>query len=72
MGSENFYVSIHGKYKMILGFHQTHLAGAVEYTNCTLQSGECPTPHESHGCDTKQSDGETPVILELWGMQSTL
>ena len=21
--------------------------------------------------DTKQSDGEAPVILELWGMQST-
>ena len=26
---------------------------------------ECP------GYDTKQSDGELPVILELWGMRST-
>ena len=23
------------------------------------------------GYDTKQSDGESPVMLELWGMQST-
>ena len=23
------------------------------------------------GYDTKQSDGEVPVMLELWGMQST-
>ena len=28
-------------------------------------SNECP------GYDTKQSDGEVPVILELWGMQNT-
>ena len=27
--------------------------------------------HESPGYDTKQSDGEVPVMLELWGMQST-
>ena len=24
------------------------------------------------GYDTKQSDGESPVMLELWGMRSTL
>ena len=30
-----------------------------------------PHPHnECPGYDTKQSDGEVPVILELWGMQS--
>ena len=28
-------------------------------------SNECP------GYDTKQSDGEVPVMLELWGMRST-
>ena len=27
---------------------------------------------QSHGYDTKQSDGEVPAILELWGMRSTL
>ena len=27
--------------------------------------GNCP------GYNTKQSDGETPVMLEFWGMQST-
>ena len=29
-------------------------------------TNECP------GYDTKQSDGEVPVMLELWEMQSTL
>ena len=38
-------------------------AGAEEYTDSF--STECP------GYDTKQSDGEVPVILELWGMRST-
>ena len=37
------------------------LAGTVEYTNCI----------SAVGYDAKQSDGETPVMLELWGMQST-
>ena len=35
------------------------LAGAVEYTDCIS------------GYDTKQSDNEIPVMLELLGMQST-
>ena len=29
------------------------------------------TPNECPGYGTKQSDGEVPVMLELWGMQST-
>ena len=33
--------------------------GVVEYTNCPS------------GYDTKQSDSEVPVMLEVWGMQST-
>ena len=33
------------------------------YSDCI--SAECP------GYDTKQSDAEIPVMLELWGMQST-
>ena len=28
-------------------------------------------PNECPGYDTKQSDGQFPVILELWGMPST-
>ena len=39
-------------------------AGAVECTDCP--HNECP------GYDTKQSDGEVPVMLGLWGIQSTL
>ena len=40
-------------------------AEAVEYINY-------PPPHIVHsGYDNKQSDGEVPVELDLWGMQST-
>ena len=28
-------------------------------------------PNECTGYDTKQSDAEVPVMLELWGMQNT-
>ena len=38
--------------------HQLHLCRRVRLPN------ECP------GYDTKQSDGEAPVMLELWGMWS--
>ena len=37
------------------------LARAVEYTNC----------NSAEEYDTKQSDGEVPAMLELWGMRST-
>ena len=30
-----------------------------------------PPPNECPGYETKQSDGEVPAVLELWGMQST-
>ena len=30
-----------------------------------------PPHHECPGHDTKQSDGEVPAMLELWGMRST-
>ena len=42
-------------------------AGAVEYTDSFSAdpTNECPT------YDTEQSDGEVPVMLELWGMQNT-
>ena len=46
--------------------HFTQSAGAVEYTVERYDSpNECPV------YDTKQSDGEVPVMLELWGMLST-
>ena len=37
--------------------HQLHLCRGV-----------IPPPHECPGYDTKQSDGEVPAMLELWGM----
>ena len=47
-------------------------AGAEEYTNCTSAEGVRPTPNECPRYDTKQSDGEVLVMLELWGMHSIL
>ena len=35
-----------------------------------LQRGETP-PNDCPGYDTKQSKGEVPGVLELWGMRST-
>ena len=36
-----------------------------------LQMGTTPSSNECLGYDTKQSDGEVPVMLELWGVRST-
>ena len=48
----------------------TQLSEVEEYTDCI--SAVCKdSPNECLGYDIKQSDGETPVMLELWGMQST-
>ena len=38
----------------------------VEYTDCSKTP-----PNECPGYDTKQSDGEVPAMLELWGIRST-
>ena len=63
-------VFLSSSYGWIVGqtvlFFLAQTAGAVEYTDCrTRPHNECP------GYDTKQSHGEVPVILELWGMRST-
>ena len=46
-------------------------AEAVEYTDCFSAEGLDPPPNECPAYDTKQSDGEVPVMLELWEMWST-
>ena len=46
-------------------------AGAVEYTDCFSTERLEPHLNECLGYDTKQSDGEIPVMLELWGKWST-
>ena len=64
--------------------HMAQSAGAAEYTNCISAEGYDPLLNKSLGYDTKQSDGEAPVmgmtlnnlmvrlqLLELWEMWST-
>ena len=46
------------------------LTGAVEYTDCISAERQDPL-NECPGYDTKQSDGEAPVMLELWAMRNT-
>ena len=46
------------------------LAGAVEFTVCNSAERERHSRNECPGYDTRQSDGEVSVMLELWGMQS--
>ena len=45
-------------------------AGAVEYTDC-FSAKVKDTPNECPNYDTKQSDGEVFVMLDLCGVQST-
>ena len=45
-------------------------AGAEAYTDCIFAEG-LESPNKCPGYDTKQSDGEVPVIQELWRMPST-
>ena len=45
------------------------LTRIVEYTDC-FSAEKWDTPNEWSGYDTKQSDGEVLVMLELWGMRS--
>ena len=45
-------------------------AGVVEYTDC-FSVEEKDSPNECLGYKTKHSDGETSVMVELWGIQNT-
>ena len=45
-------------------------AGTGEITDCISTVG-WNSPNESLEYDTKQSDGEALVMLELWGIHST-
>ena len=49
----------------------SHAQSACSIHWLLLCRGVIPPPNECSGYDTKHSDGEAPVMLELWGMQST-
>ena len=51
-------------FQVFLSNTNKHIVCPVGW-GCRIHLYECP------GYDTKQSDGEVPVIVELWGMQST-
>ena len=52
---------------LILFSHQTQSAVAVDYTGC-IYAKEYNFPNKCPGNDTKQSDGEDSVMLELCEM----
>ena len=45
--------------------------GLKNTLTASLQRGMTPHPNECPGYDTKQSDGEVPVILGLLGIRNT-
>ena len=45
-------------------------AEVAEYSNCIFAERK-DSSHKCPGYDTKQTDGEASVMLELWGMRST-
>ena len=49
-------------------------ARTIEYTDCISAERKAPSTNntECPGYNTKKSDGEAPVMLELWGIRSTL
>ena len=51
-------------------FHATSIWGCRIHW-LLICRGVRPPPNECPGYDTKQSDGEVPTLLELWGMRST-
>ena len=62
------YLSLHNLRSAISVFAPS--AGAVEYTDCTSAKGSDPTPKECPRYD-KKSYGKVPVMLEIWGIQSS-
>ena len=68
----SFFSNLHSLFFNINLAHNIKIApsaGAVEYTDCT--STERYPPNECPSYDTKQSDGEVPVMQGFWGMQIT-
>ena len=55
---------------MFQNTHTAHSVGAFEYTDCFSAEGG-KTPNKCPGYDINPSDGEAPVILELWGLWNT-
>ena len=47
------------------------LVAAISYTDCFSAEGVRHPSNEFPAYDSKQSDGEVPVMLELWGMRTT-
>ena len=58
-------------------FYFTHkhqscsVSWAVEYTDCFSAEAIRPPSKRISWYDTKQSDGEVPIMPEFWGMWST-
>ena len=46
--------------------------GTIEYTDYISAEGQDTHLNECSVYDIKQSDGEIPVMLKLWGLQCTL
>ena len=64
-----FHFLIYGQYYIYIYIY-VQSARAVEYTDCT-SIDEYDLSNKFGGNDTRQFDGEVPVMLEFWGKWST-
>ena len=46
-------------------------AAALKYSDGFSEGGLDPSPNKCPGYNSKQYDGEVPVMLEIWGIRST-
>ena len=68
--STSYFQFIRQNWPYSLNDSNAQSAGAVEYTECISAEGENPPHHNGPGFDTKQCDGEAPVMLGLWKIRS--
>ena len=56
--------------EILVSTHSCPVAWSCRIHRLRLSRGVMPTPNNSPTYDTKKSDGEVPVMLELWGVRS--
>ena len=56
---------------LFFNFLYAQSAGGCRIHRLLLCRGVRPPPNECPGYDSKQSDGEVPAMIKLWGMWST-
>ena len=65
-----YYVTARSSEETLVTLLRSFSAGALEYIDC-ISAEDLDSSNECSKYDTKQSDGEVPVLPELWEMRNT-